>query len=58
MLVGRERKTKFLVAHVVPYKGCGVEWLVEQLVTDLRNMGIHGQAILKSDQDNAGDRFP
>ena len=42
-----------LLAHVVPAKGGGVDWLVEQLVRDLRKLGLHGKVILKSDQENA-----
>ena len=53
VLVGRERNSKFLLAHVVPFKGAGVDWVVSQLVRDLRKMGIHGKVILKSDQENA-----
>ena len=41
VLVGRERASKFVVAHVVPFKGGGVDWVVSQLVRDLRKMGIH-----------------
>ena len=53
VLVGREKRSKFMVAHVVPYKGAGVDWVVGQLVRDLRKMGIHGKVILKSDQESA-----
>ena len=38
---------------MVPLKGGGVGWLVEQLLCDLRKMGAHGKVILKSDQGNA-----
>ena len=48
--VGREKSAKFIVAHVVPYKGAGADWVVGQVVRDLRKMGIHGKVILKSDQ--------
>ena len=53
VLVGRERKTRMLLAHVVPFKGGGVDWLVGQLMRDLRKFGVHGKVILKSDQENA-----
>ena len=53
MLVGREKKTKMMIAHVVPFKGGGDDWLVGQLLRDLRKMGVHGKVILKSDQENA-----
>ena len=53
LLVGRERKTKMIIAHVVPLKGAGVDWIVDQLVRDVRKLGIHGKVILKRDQENA-----
>ena len=53
VLVGRERRSKMIVAHAVPFKGGGVDWLVGQLLRDLRKMGAHGKVILKSDQENA-----
>ena len=31
----------------------GVDWLVGQLLRDLRKMGVHGKVILKSEQENA-----
>ena len=51
VLVGREKKTKMMIAHVVPFKGGGVDWLVGQLIRDLRKMGVHGKVVLKSDQE-------
>ena len=41
------------IAHVVPHKGAGVDWVGEQLVRDLVRLGIHGKVILKSDQEPA-----
>ena len=52
VLVGREKKTKMMIAHVVPFKGGGVDWLVEQLIRDLRKVGVHGKVVLKIDQEN------
>ena len=46
-------KTKCVLAHVVPYKGGGVEWVIDQLEKGLRKFGIHGKVILNSDQENA-----
>ena len=40
VLVGRERRTGVLIAHVVPHKG-DVELLVKELVRDLRKLGAH-----------------
>ena len=53
VMVGRENRTKMMIAHVVPFKGGGVDWLVGQLLRDLRKMGAHGKVTLKSDQENA-----
>ena len=52
-MVCREKRTEMIIAHVVPLKGGGVDWLVGQLLRDLRKMGAHGKVILKSDQENA-----
>ena len=53
VLVGRDRETNMTLAHVVPCKGAGVEWLGEQLGRDLVRLGIHDKVILKSDQEPA-----
>ena len=53
VMFGREKRTKMIIAHVVPFKGGGVDWLVGQLLRDLRKMDAHGKVILKSDQENA-----
>ena len=53
VIVGREKRSKMMLAHVVPFKGGGVDWLVGQFLRDLRKMGVHGKVILKSDQENA-----
>ena len=53
VMVVREKRTKMMIAHVVPFKGGGVDWLVGQLLRDLGKMGAHGKVILKSDQENA-----
>ena len=41
-----------MLARVVPCKGGGVDWLVGQLIRDLRRMVVHAKVILKSDQEN------
>ena len=51
VLVGREKKTKMMLALVVPFKGGGVAWLVRQVLRDLRKMGVRGKVVLKSDQE-------
>ena len=53
VMFSREKRTKMMIAHVVPFKGVGVDWLVGQLLRDSRNMGAHEKVILNSDQENA-----
>ena len=53
VLVGRCRQSKFLVAHVVPAKGESEEWVVEEVIQDLKNMGINGQVLLRGDQERS-----
>ena len=53
VMVGLEKRTKMMIPHVVPFKGGGSDWLVEQLLRDLRKMGAHGKVNLMSDQENA-----
>ena len=51
VLVGRDKETRMTVAHVVSMKGADMEW--EQAARDLLRFGIHGDVILKSDQEPA-----
>ena len=53
VMVGREKRSKMMLARVVPFNRGGVDWLVGQLLRDLRKMGVHGKVTLKSDQENA-----
>ena len=53
VLVGRDQETRMTVAHVVPMKGADMEWVTEQVARDLLRFGIHGDVILKSDQEPA-----
>ena len=53
VIVGKDRRTGIIVAHVVPSKGASVEWLVPQLVRDLQKMGYYGMVTLKTDQEPA-----
>ena len=53
VLVGRCRRSKFLTAHVVPSKGESEEWVVDEVMKDLRNMGHHGQLLLRGDQERS-----
>ena len=51
-MVGQEKRSKMMLARVVPFKRGGVDWLVGQLIRDLRRMVVHAKVILKSDQEN------
>ena len=42
-VVGKERTSQSSVAHVVPSKGAGAEWVARQLAKDIRKCGRHGQ---------------
>ena len=53
VLVGRDKETRMTVAHVVPMKGADMEWVAEQAARDLLRFGMHGDVILKSDQEPA-----
>ena len=55
VLVGKERQTKMMLSHMVPYKGAGTEWVTALLGRDLRNFGIadNSTIVLKSDQEPA-----
>ena len=53
VLVGKDRESKMIMAHVVPFKGADTEWVCEQIVRDLRKWGIHGEVKLFSDQEPA-----
>ena len=55
ILVGKERQTKMMSSHMVPYKGAGTQWVTALLGCDLRNLGIANSStiVLKSDQEPA-----
>ena len=50
VLVGRERRTKFVIAHVVPFTGAGADWLVGHLIRDLRKWECM-ESYIESDQE-------
>ena len=54
-LVIKDRESRALAAHVVPYKGASVEWLVQQIHRDLLRLGVWDgcRAVLRSDQEVA-----
>ena len=53
VLVGKDRETKLILAHVVPCKGGDTEWVSEQVCRDLRKFGIRGGVVFKTDQEAA-----
>lgn len=53
VFVGRDRETKFDFARIVPVKGGGVKWVSEQIVLDLRKIGIHGDIVFRAEQEPA-----
>ena len=53
VLVLKERDSKALSAHVVPFKGATHGETVDQCIRDIKKWGLHGDLILKSDQEAA-----
>ena len=53
VLVGKDRKTRCFVAHVVPGKGAKSDWIAVQMVRDFRKMGYHGRVVVRSDGEPA-----
>ena len=53
VLVGKDRKTRCFVAHVVPGKGAKTDWIPVQLARDLRKMGYFGRVVVRSDGEPA-----
>ena len=53
VLVGKERETKLIMAHVVPCKGAEIDWVAEQVCRDLKKFGIRGDMNFKIDQEPA-----
>ena len=39
VLVARDRRTGIYIAHAVPFKGAGVEWIAKQMLRDVRKCG-------------------
>ena len=52
-VVLKERRSKALAAHVVPFKGADLEWTVRQCVLDLTKWGLRGDLIITTDQGEA-----
>ena len=53
VLVGKDRDSGALMAHIVPMKGAETEWVVKQVIKDIRQLGHHGRLLLRSDQEPA-----
>ena len=41
------------IAHAVPFKGAGVDWLAGQLCRDIKKCGYHGRVVLRGDQERS-----
>ena len=52
-LVGVDRYTQAVLAHVVPKKGTEFQWVAAQLDRDVKRFGYHGRLVVKSDQEPA-----
>ena len=55
VLVAKDRSSRALAAHVVPWKGATVEWIIQQLRRDLAKWGLRDTqtVILRSDNEPA-----
>ena len=49
VLVARDRRTGIYIAHVVLFKGAGVEWIAKQMLRDVRKCGYHGRVVFRTD---------
>ena len=52
-LVGVDKASDAVLAHVVPEKGTRFDWVAAQLDRDDRRFGYHGRIGVKSDGENA-----
>ena len=52
-LVGVDKSTQGVLAHVVPGKGTAFDWVAAQLDRDVRKWGYHGRVVVKSDGEPA-----
>ena len=53
ILVLKDRATRRVSAHVVPFNGAVIDWVIQQCARDLERLGHYGQITLKSDQEPA-----
>ena len=47
-LVGVDKASYAILAHVVPEKGTRFEWVATQLERDVRRFGYHGRLLLRA----------
>ena len=52
-LVGVDKGSDAVLAHVVPQKGSAWEWVASQLDKDIKKWGYRGRVVVKSDGENA-----
>ena len=52
-LVGVDKATDAILAHVVPEKGTRFEWAATQLERDVRRFGYHGRLVVKRNGENS-----
>ena len=52
-LVGVDKGSDAVLAHVVPQKGSAWQWVSSQLDKDVRRFGYHGRLVIKSDGEQA-----
>ena len=57
VIVLKDRDSRAISAHVVPYKGGDLEWAVLQSIRDSQKWGIRGDLICRSDQEPALNDF-
>ena len=53
VLVARDRRTSIYIAHAVPFKRAGVEWIAKQMLRDVRKCGYHGRVAFRTDGEPA-----
>ena len=52
-LIGVNKYTLSVLAHVVPKKGTEFQWIAAQLDSDVEKFGYHGRLVVKSEQEPA-----
>ena len=52
-MIGVDKYTQGVLAHVVPAKGTQFEWVAAQLDRDVRKFGYHGRVVVKSDGEHS-----